>query len=392
MAEGEPPVVSRAASWKEQLKGWVFAAILYFSALFGVFYVLVPLSPLVFFSPSIFRHLTDRMIGLWLILPSGLLKLGYGSKVNVIGDAVDHSEPALIIMNHRTRLDWLFFWMGLYQQDPWLLTSEKITLKSILKYVPGAGWAMQINSYIFLERSFETDKSKLQRILNYFSQIGMNYQVLLFPEGTDKCPRATERSRVYAEKKGLVHYQYLLHPRVTGFVFMIQEMRKTDYIKYIYDVTVGFDDKIVQSEADFVLHGVVPKQVHFQTRKIPITELPTDDKELGQWLVKLWAEKEEKLKRFYLRESKEKTTFPNTANGQSWPMRNRDNHLQNIIIFVWIVVTSLWGIGYLFLPLQWIYSILCCSLMIGVYYRFGGWEWLAIDIFNQRMARKLKEN
>lgn len=103
MGEGEPPVVSKASSWAQRLKGWVFAAALYFSALFGVFYVLVPLSPLIVLSSSVYRNIADRMIGLWLILPSGLLKLMYGAKVNVIGDMVDHSEPALIIMNHRTR-------------------------------------------------------------------------------------------------------------------------------------------------------------------------------------------------------------------------------------------------------------------------------------------------
>ncbi len=50
-------------------------------------------------------------------------------------------------------------------------------------------------------------------------------QLLLFPEGTDKCDKATERSRLYAEKKDLVHYQYVLHPKTTGFVFILQKMR-----------------------------------------------------------------------------------------------------------------------------------------------------------------------
>jgi hypothetical protein len=42
-------------------------------------------------------------------------------------------------MNHRTRLDWLFFWNALWRIEPHLLSSEKISLKGILKYLPGAG-------------------------------------------------------------------------------------------------------------------------------------------------------------------------------------------------------------------------------------------------------------
>ncbi|VDN18069.1 unnamed protein product [Gongylonema pulchrum] len=52
---------------------------------------------------------------------------------------INANEPALIIMNHRTRLDWMFFWNALYKMDPCLLTTEKIALKKQLEHIPGAG-------------------------------------------------------------------------------------------------------------------------------------------------------------------------------------------------------------------------------------------------------------
>lgn len=69
----------------------------------------------------------------------------FGVKFRVSGDLIKRDKPALIIMNHRTRLDWLFFWNALYKMDPWLLTTEKISLKSELKNIPGAG----ISSYAY---------------------------------------------------------------------------------------------------------------------------------------------------------------------------------------------------------------------------------------------------
>jgi lysocardiolipin and lysophospholipid acyltransferase len=95
----------------------------------------------------------DKMVGFWLSLPvvsgfhrcafltnclQALLEYLWGARFHVTGDHVAFSEPAVIIMNHRTRLDWLFFWSALYKLDPWLLTSEKISLKSALKIVWGA--------------------------------------------------------------------------------------------------------------------------------------------------------------------------------------------------------------------------------------------------------------
>lgn len=81
-------------------------------------------------------------------------------------------------MNHRTRLDWMFFWCVLFRDSN--IPTEKIVLKEPLKHVPGAGWAMQAASYIFLRRKWEDDKSYITDILNYLSEINHKSQVFIF--------------------------------------------------------------------------------------------------------------------------------------------------------------------------------------------------------------------
>lgn len=66
----------------------------------------------------------------------------YGVRVRASGDRVAFDSPAVIIMNHRTRLDWFYFWLALWRMNPWLMTSNKIALKELLKHVPGAGERM----------------------------------------------------------------------------------------------------------------------------------------------------------------------------------------------------------------------------------------------------------
>ena len=78
-----------------------------------------------------------------------MMSVIFGSRTHVRGDRIDHADAAIIIMNHRTRLDWLFFWDALFKIDPWLLTTEKISLKGILKYVPGAGNSLKWIIYSF---------------------------------------------------------------------------------------------------------------------------------------------------------------------------------------------------------------------------------------------------
>lgn len=51
-------------------------------------------------------------------------------------------------------------------------------------------------------------------------------QVLLFPEGTDKCDRASKRSDDFATKMGLTKYEFVLHPRTTGFIHLATQMKK----------------------------------------------------------------------------------------------------------------------------------------------------------------------
>jgi len=143
------------------------------------------------------------------------------------------------MMNHRTRLDWFFLWLALFRLDPWLITTEKISLKRVLKLIPGAGWAMALNAYMFLERIFERDGAKIDETIDYYKRVGGKYQLLFFPEGTDKCIHMTEKSHRFAQQHGLKKYEYVLHPRTTGFVHLVQKMRREGYLACVYDVTVS---------------------------------------------------------------------------------------------------------------------------------------------------------
>uniref|UniRef100_A0A914PR90 Acyltransferase C-terminal domain-containing protein n=1 Tax=Panagrolaimus davidi TaxID=227884 RepID=A0A914PR90_9BILA len=194
------------------------------------------------------------------------------------------------------------------------------------------------------------------------SRVDAHKPLLLFPEGTDKCPRATGRSKTFAEKKNIVHYDYVLHPRITGFVHIIQKMRKENYIDHLYDVTIAFNDSIVQSEVDLIKLGVTAHDVRFNIRKIPIADLPTTDQELGLWLKNLWVEKEERLRKFYS-QSSETRQLDKLPNAKSFDLTPQNRVFQLLILFMWIILT----IGWIYFFLTSNYRFWLALITIGFY-------------------------
>lgn len=72
----EPPVLTKS-SFSDKCRGIAFSLTMILSAFFGSVYILLPMSPILFFKPKLFRHLVDRLIGFWLIMPSVIILLFY---------------------------------------------------------------------------------------------------------------------------------------------------------------------------------------------------------------------------------------------------------------------------------------------------------------------------
>lgn len=148
-------------------RGLYFMVTLFLGSFFGSIFMLGPVLPLMFLSPAWYRWITDRIVATWLTLPvvsslavvclrkfliclfphfshppslshfQALLELVFGVKVVITGDGFVPGERSVIIMNHRTRLDWMFLWCCLLRYS--YLRLEKICLKAALKAVPGFG-------------------------------------------------------------------------------------------------------------------------------------------------------------------------------------------------------------------------------------------------------------
>uniref|UniRef100_H2Y6E9 Phospholipid/glycerol acyltransferase domain-containing protein n=1 Tax=Ciona savignyi TaxID=51511 RepID=H2Y6E9_CIOSA len=220
--------------------------------------------------PWLYRRIVEILASMWQTQIVSSAELLQGMKVVVTGDAIERHEKTLVLMNHRTRLDWLYFFSYVFHAR--ILNRQKIALKAMLKWVPGLGWAMQVAGYIFLDRHWETDQVHISNILSYFVELESKPNILFFAEGTDLNEGSKKSSQAYARKSGLAEFEYVLQPRTTGFTYFVNHLRNISGIHAVHDVTIAYPYDVLQNEMDLIRAGA-PRAVHFHIKRYSISEV-----------------------------------------------------------------------------------------------------------------------
>ncbi|XP_044746008.1 uncharacterized protein LOC123307670 [Coccinella septempunctata] len=283
-----------------------FVGILYFylwftSILAGYVCLYCPILPILLLSNKLYRYLTDGIITFWQQYPAVLARVLCKTEVEVTGDAIRSNEMSILVMNHRTRTDWNVLWPSLYHCVEGTTSyrhSTKFLLKDGIRHVPGAGWVMQLSFWIFIRRFWTSDRDTLKKLCDYIEALSYKFSMVVFPEGTDFTEETKEKSDVYARKNNLQKYDYLLHPRTTGFAYLSSQLLKQNCLDAVYDLTLVYPDVVPQTEKHLV-QGKFPKHVKLHIKRYPSQTLPKSEEDLKKFLDVIWKEKEAALKEFH---------------------------------------------------------------------------------------------
>lgn len=394
-------------------EGILFIAVLVFTAMTGCI-VFTPITtiPLLFWvkilnrsDGIIFRvlHQWNNLIqGSWFYLVSWMLQVVLGvqldaSLIDSQGKTLKEflTQPAkagkcnLLILNHRTRIDWMLMWILLAQTD--MLFTLKIVLKGELSNIPFFGWTMQTFRFLFLTRKWETDKIHLAKVFSYMHRHKETATYLIFPEGSDLSPTNIAKSTEYAAKNGLPVFQHVLNPRVTGLLAM-KNLIGVENIDRVFDITMGFSDhpKGGRPNEKSLIDGKMAGRIHFLIASHTVGksagEIPSDDEGFKRWIEKSFENKELLLSNFY-RSSPTQFDENNVRQilGTSHTVSTfRSLHTPQwsgvLVIFMWLIPTAyvwLWT-----LLVQWSCSLLLWSIAVSAFYvvvgrKFGGVDkWL----------------
>ncbi|KAF0988358.1 hypothetical protein HZS_867 [Henneguya salminicola] len=203
-------------------------------------------------------------------------------------------------MNHKCQLDWFFYmFFSYYHQTP---RNLKYAIKNSLKYIPILGWIGQTLVHLFLKRDVISDQYKISQYIKYMKKLFYPVQLVIYCEGTNLEPNTHAQSCEYARKKGFPEYQHVLHPKITGFKFLVQGLRglhgDIKIINCIYDCTIGYRGYEAFGDITTVL-GKLTDEVHIHVERFDIDSLPVDDDKLEDWLKDRWLNKEKSLNSFY---------------------------------------------------------------------------------------------
>jgi lysocardiolipin and lysophospholipid acyltransferase len=124
---------------RQKVGGVVYCGAWYASILTGFYYLYAPLLPLLLVHRGLYRRLTDILFAAWESFNVSLLEIVFGMQTYVGGDYIRPEENSLIIVNHRTRVDWNFLWSALLHGTSPPAHNAKLVLKDELKRVPGIG-------------------------------------------------------------------------------------------------------------------------------------------------------------------------------------------------------------------------------------------------------------
>ncbi|KAG0140539.1 hypothetical protein CROQUDRAFT_665047 [Cronartium quercuum f. sp. fusiforme G11] len=235
-------------------------------------------------------------------------------------------KRSVMMANHQIYADWLYIWCLAYLGE--IHGSIVIILKASLKWVPIVGPAMQLFSFIFLNRSWASDKASLTSDLMTMAHQALNspdrqsLSLLIFPEGTLVSPHTRPISKRYCDQNGYPNLNHCLLPRSTGTLFCIRALSRSIPDLQLIDLTIGYPGIPAHGNGqDFYTlqsifgYGHSPPKVHIHLRMIPISSIPIgvspkvagvnidptmeEAKIFDKWLRDQWIRKDEMLERFY---------------------------------------------------------------------------------------------
>eukprot|EP00245_Coleochaete_scutata_P001988 TRINITY_DN12521_c0_g1_i1.p1 TRINITY_DN12521_c0_g1~~TRINITY_DN12521_c0_g1_i1.p1 ORF type:complete len:394 (+),score=50.34 TRINITY_DN12521_c0_g1_i1:98-1279(+) len=274
----------------------------------GVFFIVHLISTvsvsLIVFAPVVFfllrlvdiqlsRRLVCFLFGSWLSTYPLVFEAINGCQVVFTGDQLPLRERALVIVNHRTEVDWMYLWSLAYRKGR--IGELRFALKSTVRNVPIFGWAFYCLEFLLLDRQWESDQFNIEAWVDANRDPQEPLWLVIFPEGTDFSEEKREKSWTFAAKRGLPLLNNVLLPRTRGFISCFMPLRYT--FDAVYDLTIGYnyrDPTFLDS-----LFGVDPEEVHIHSRRFPVSQVPTGEKELERWLFEIFEQKDKLLSTFY---------------------------------------------------------------------------------------------
>lgn len=239
------------------------------------------------------RTIIAYIFGCWLSMWPFFFEKINKTRVVFSGHKVPQAERAIVLCNHRTEVDWMYIWSLALRKKR--LGCIKYVVKSSVRNLPIFGWAFFVLEFLLIDRRWKADEHVFDAMLSTFKSVQDPLWLVIFPEGTDYTEEKCLESQKFAEENGLPKLHHVLLPRTKGVQACLEHLH--DSVSAVYDLTVAYSNGCPLFVEKAL--GTNPKEVHIHVKRIPISDVPLAENEVGKWLVKEYARKDELLTHFY---------------------------------------------------------------------------------------------
>eukprot|EP00045_Choanoeca_perplexa_P019399 m.2754 g.2754 ORF g.2754 m.2754 type:complete len:366 (+) comp4017_c0_seq1:121-1218(+) len=245
------------------------------------------------FSRKHYRLINSSLVQLHWTQLLWLVEHYAGFKLTIFMDKEDmklaQSESSVCLSNHISDIDWLLGW---WIADKFkVLGGTKCVLKKELSYLPILGWSWWFLEYTYISRDWTKDRDHLHRSLAKLKDYPLRFWEVLYAEGTRQTPEKKQRSIKFCQDNNLPVFKHVMYPRVKGYVVVMEELHKhADSILYS---TFAFPDGLPSFRT--LLTKGAGMRVNVHVTRVPISEVPTEEKASEQFCVDCYADMDQKL-------------------------------------------------------------------------------------------------
>jgi len=261
--------------------------------------VLSALLPLAYAFPKFTYDLSSRIAeSVWKGVQSICVDHN-NAKIIISGDTLPQGESAIVIANH---VEWSDFYLiqalalksGMLGRCRWFAKQQ-------LKWVPFLGWGLWAMGMPLVSRNWTEDKREMDHLFHGIIERKSPIWLVSYSEATRYTEKKYAETVIFCQKNGKPIPKNTLYPRTKGFVATVQNLRKSEHVKAVYDVTIAYaKDKHFMTPPSFLqtmyqtnLGQSYTMYVH--VRRHEIVDLPMTDGEISKWLESRWMEKGDRL-------------------------------------------------------------------------------------------------
>lgn len=248
-------------------------------------------------SKSTFRRINGAVVELLWLQVVWMMEWWSGLEVKLYTDFKTYQlmgkEHALLMSNHVSDADTLITF--LLAQRSGCLRSALTVVKKSTQYLPIFGWTTWFYEFIFVDRNWAKDGSKLKSSFEALKDFPMPFWMTIFVEGTRMTPDKLIEAQTFASSKGLPIPKNVLIPKTKGFVTAVQSLRL--FVPALYDITIAKPKgHPMPTLLKFIKRQPCKVKVHI--KRYSMKDLPESDEGIAQWCRNRFIAKDALLEKF----------------------------------------------------------------------------------------------